>query len=61
MPIGLQLLAGNANDKAALAQQVQEVLFQSRAASEKEPVYVADSGLYQAATMAHLNSSTFGG
>jgi transposase len=54
VPIGLQLLAGNAQDKAALAQQVQEVLFQSRAAQEEAAIYVADSGLYQAATMTKL-------
>ena len=54
VPLGLQLLAGNASDRATLAQQVAEVVYQFRAEREEEPVYVADSALYSEATMTEL-------
>jgi transposase len=54
VPLGLQLLAGNASDRATLAQQVAEVVYQFRAEREEEPIYVADSALYSEATMTEL-------
>lgn len=56
IPIGLQLLAGNASDKQTLRQQVEEVVFQFRMEREEEPIYCADSGLYSEATMTALSS-----
>ncbi len=54
VPLGLQLLDGNASDRATLAQQVAEVVYQFRAEQEEEPIYVADSALYSEATMAEF-------
>jgi transposase len=54
VPLGLQLLDGNASDRATLAQQVAEVVYQFRAEREEEPIYVADSALYSEATMTDL-------
>ena len=54
VPIGLQVLDGNASDRATLAQQVAEVVYQFRAEGEEEPIYVADSALYAEATMTDL-------
>jgi transposase len=54
VPLGLQLLDGNASDRATLAQQVAEVVYQFRAEGEEEPIYVADSALYTEATMTDL-------
>ena len=54
VPIGLQVLDGNASDRATLAQQVAEVVYQFRAEGEAEPIYVADSALYNEATMTDL-------
>ncbi len=54
VPLGLQLLDGNASDRATLAQQVAEVVYQFRAEGEQEPIYVADSALYSDATMTDL-------
>jgi transposase len=45
VPLGLPLLDGNASDRATLAQQVAEVVYQFRAEREEEPIYVADSAL----------------
>src|SRR5215467_8198894 len=55
VPLGLQLLAGNASDRATLAQQVAEVVYQLRAEREEEPVYVADSAGYSEGTMTDLD------
>lgn len=55
VPIGLQVLDGNASDRVTLAQQVAEVVYQLRADHEEEPIYVADSALYSEATMTDLN------
>jgi len=55
VPIGLQVLDGNASDRATLAQQVAEVVYQFRAEGEAEPIYVADRALYTEATMTDLN------
>jgi transposase len=55
VPIGLQVLDGNASDRVTLAQQVAEVVYQLRADHEEEPIYVADSALYSEATMRDLN------
>jgi transposase len=55
VPLGLQLLDGNASDQVTLAQQVREVVYQFRAESEEEPIYVADSALYSEATMTSLS------
>jgi len=54
VPLGLQLLDGNASDRTTLAQQVAEVVYQFRAEREEEPIYVADSALYNEATMTDL-------
>jgi transposase len=54
VPLGLQVLDGNASDRTTLAQQVAEVVYQFRAEREEEPIYVADSALYSAATMTEL-------
>jgi transposase len=54
VPIGLQLLAGNASDKVTLAQQIDEVVFQLRADHEDEPIYVADSAVYSEPRMTEL-------
>lgn len=54
VPLGLQLLDGNASDRVTLAQQVAEVVYQFRAEGEDEPIYVADSALYSDATMMAL-------
>lgn len=55
VPIGLQLLDGNASDRTTLAQQVAEVVYQFRTEQEEEPIYVADSALYSEATMTDLS------
>jgi transposase len=55
VPLGLQLLDGNASDQATLAQQIAEVVYQFRAEGEEEPIYVADSALFSEATMADLS------
>lgn len=55
VPLGLQVLDGNASDRATLAQQVAEVVYQFRAEREEEPIYVADSALYSEATMTELS------
>ncbi len=55
VPIGLQVLDGNASDRATLAQQVAEVVYQFRAEGEEEPIYVADSALYSEAAMTELS------
>lgn len=55
VPLGLQLLDGNASDQATLAQQVAEVVYQFRAEQEAEPIYVADSAIYSEATMTELD------
>jgi transposase len=55
VPIGLQVLDGNASDRITLAQQVAEVVYQFRAEGEAEPIYVADSALYTEATMTDLH------
>lgn len=54
VPLGLQVLDGNASDRATLAQQVAEVVYQFRAECEEEPIYVADSALHSEATMTEL-------
>jgi transposase len=54
VPLGLQVLDGNASDRATLAQQVAEVVYQFRAEREEEPIYVADSAFYTEATMTAL-------
>ena len=56
VPLGLQLLDGNASDRTTLAQQVAEVVYQFRAEREEEPIYVADSALYSEATMSSLSN-----
>ncbi len=55
VPIGLQVLDGNASDRTTLAQQVAEVVYQFRAEGEEEPIYVADSAIYSEATMTDLD------
>ena len=55
VPLGLQLLDGNASDRTTLAQQVAEVVYQFRAEREEEPIYVADSAIYSEATMTDLD------
>ena len=55
VPMGLQVLDGNASDRVTLVQQVAEVVYQLRADHEEEPIYVADSALYSEATMTDLN------
>jgi transposase len=55
VPIGLQVLDGNASDRATLAQQVAEVVYQFRAEREEEPIYVVDRALYSEATMTDLD------
>jgi transposase len=57
VPIGLQLLAGNASDRVTLAQQIEEVVYQFRAEGEARPIYIADSALYSEATMAGLSDN----
>jgi transposase len=57
VPLGLQLLDGNASDQTTLAQQVREVVYQFRAEGEAEPIYVADSALYSEATMTSLSQN----
>ncbi len=57
VPIGLQLLDGNASDRVTLAQQVEEVVYQFRAEGEAEPIYIADSALYSEATMSGLSDN----
>ena len=54
VPLGLQVLDGNASDQVTLAQQVEEVVYQLRTEREEEPIYVADSALYSEATMTDL-------
>jgi transposase len=54
VPLGLQLLDGNESLRATLSQQVAEVVYQFRAEREEEPIYVADSALYNEATMTDL-------
>ncbi len=55
VPVGLQLLDGNASDRTTLAQQMAEVVYQFRAEREEEPIYVADSAGYSEATMTDLD------
>jgi transposase len=55
VPVGLQLLDGNASDRTTLAQQMAEVVYQLRAEREEEPIYVADSAGYSEATMTELD------
>ncbi len=55
VPLGLQLLDGNASDRTTLAQQVAEVVYQFRAEGEEEPIYIADSAIYSEATMTDLD------
>ncbi len=55
IPLGLQLLDGNASDRATLAQQAAEVVYQFRAEHEEEPIYVSDSAIYSEATMTELD------
>lgn len=55
VPIGLQLLAGNASDKESLLQQTREVLHQL--GNDTAPIFVADSGLYSAANMRELTEA----
>lgn len=55
VPLGLQVLDGNASDRATLSQQVAEVVYQFRAEGEAEPIYVADSALYSEAAMTELD------
>ncbi len=55
VPIGLQVLDGNASDRVTLAQQVAEVVYQLRVEQEEEPIYVADSAIYNEATMTDLD------
>jgi len=55
VPVGLQLLNGNASDRTTLAQQIAEVVYQFRAEQEEEPIYVADSAGYSEATMTELD------
>jgi transposase len=54
VPSGLQLLAGNASDKATLAQQVDEVVYHFQTEPDHEPIYVADSALYSESRMAYF-------
>jgi transposase len=55
VPLGLQLLDGNASDQTTLAQQMAEVVYQFRAEREEEPIYVSDSAGYSAARMTELD------
>jgi transposase len=55
VPLGLQLLDGNASDQTTLAQQVAEVVYQLRAEREEEPIYVSDSAGYSEARMTELD------
>ena len=55
IPIGLQLLAGNASDKESLIQQAREVLHQF--GNRTETLFVADSGMYSAANMLALTAA----
>lgn len=55
VPLGLQLLDGNASDQTTLAQQVAEVVYQFRAEREEEPIYVSDSAGYSEAKMTELD------
>jgi len=55
VPLGLQVLDGNASDQTTLAQQVAEVVYQFRAEREEEPIYVSDSAGYSAAKMTELD------
>src|SRR5690242_11498319 len=55
VPLGLQVLDGNASDKTTLAQQMAEVVYQFRAEREEEPIYVSDSAGYSEARMTELD------
>ncbi len=55
IPQFLQPLDGNASDKRALLEAVTALAQQLRESGEAAGVYVADSGLYSAQNMTHLN------
>jgi transposase len=55
VPLGLQVLDGNASDQVTLAQQVAEVVYQFRAEREEAPIDVADGALYREATLTSLS------
>jgi transposase len=57
VPQFLKPLDGNASDKTSLPQVVLELTRQLRASGEPAGLYVADSGLYSAATMRALNEA----
>ena len=57
VPQFLQPLDGNASDKRALLAAVQALSQQLQESGEAPGVYVADSGLYSAENMTHLNAA----
>jgi transposase len=57
IPVGLQMLSGNASDKETLIQQVREVLHQLTSSSENPAIYIADSGMYSQENMAWLTEA----
>jgi transposase len=57
IPQFLQPLDGNASDKRVLLQAVQALTQHLQDSGEQPGVYVADSGLYSAENMTHLNTA----
>src|SRR5260221_3022612 len=57
IPQFLQPLDGNASDKRALLEAVTALTQQLQESGETPGVYVADSGLYSAENMTHLNQA----
>jgi transposase len=55
IPIGLQVLSGNASDKLVLVQQMSRLMEQLQGTGDLLPIFVADSGLYSAANMQFLS------
>jgi transposase len=51
IPIGLQLLSGNASDKETLVQQVREVIHQLDHPQKQRGISIADSGMYSEENM----------
>jgi transposase len=55
IPIGLQVLSGNASDKAVLVQQISQLMEQLQGTGDPLPIFAADSGLYSVANMQFLS------
>ena len=55
IPIGLQVLSGNASDKLVLVQQISRLVEQLQGTEGPLPIFVADSGLYSAASIQFLS------